>query len=472
MNGNRGPSLRRHLITRLAYPLLTLMLIDAGFSYYFALQFANSAYDYWLLDSARSLAAQVKSVDGRASLNLPKEALEVFEFDVRDRVVYQVAYESGALILGQRGLLITKPAQGAREPSFFETTFEREPVRGVALRATPAGVSEPITIAVAETLHKRQGLAAEILIIVLVPQLLLILSAAMLIWSGVTVGLRSLTQVSNELENKGHRDLTAIPTTGIPEEIRPIIAKVNELFGRLNTALFAQRKFIADAAHQLRTPLAAVKLQAENLERQPAPQAVRDQLGALKRATDRAAHLTQQLLTLARAEPEFNPERHFIDIDLVQVVRDAGERMIPEALNVGVELVLVAPDTPVMIKGDPTLVSELVSNLVDNALRYGLGTETVQLQIDCEPEPCITVEDHGAGIASDEIHRVSERFYRSATQTTEGTGLGLAIVKEIAESHGGSISLESRPQFPGLRVRVAFPLPRDSNASGVAPASG
>jgi len=454
---SRAPSLRRGLLARLAIPLLALIVADAGLSYVFALRFANSAYDHWLIDSARSLAAQVKAEGGQATLRLPREALEVFEWDERDRIVYKVSSVTGELIIGQRSLAVPEPSRELQHPAFFEGEFEREPIRGVVIRAKPSGIREPIVIAVAETLHKRKSLAADILAIVLVPQVLLLLAAALLIWSGITAGLRSLVQVSLDLARKDHRDLSPVPMRDVPQEVQPIIARTNELFGRLEEALHAQRKFIADAAHQLRTPLSALKLQLESLERERLPEEIRGRIASLKNAGGRAIHLAQQLLTLARAEPEFDPQRSFADVDLVSVARDTGERWIPKALEAGVELVLDAPDSPVRLTGDPTLLSELVSNLIDNALRHGRDTRTITVRISGTPRPSLAVEDAGPGIPPQAKDRVFDRFYRADAGSGEGTGLGLAIVKEIVSAHGGTVSIETRPQFAGTRVLAVFP---------------
>ncbi len=452
-----APSLRRRLLARLAIPLLALIAVDAGLSYVFALRFANSAYDYWLLDSARSLAAQVKAEDGQATLRLPKEALEVFEWDDRDRIVYKVSSEGGGLIIGQSSLAVPEPPRELQHPAFFDAEFEGETIRGVAIRARPSGIREPVVIAVAETLHKRTSLAAEILTIVLAPQVLLLLAAALLIWSGITGGLRSLVLVSLDVARRDHRDLSPVPMRDVPQEVQPIIARTNELFGRLAEAMRAQRKFIADAAHQLRTPLSALKLQLETLERERLPEEIRERVASLGQAGGRAIHLAQQLLTLARAEPEFDPQQSFTQVDLVRVTRDAGEQWITKALAAGVELILDAPGSPVGLRGDPTLLSELVSNLIDNALRHGRGTKTVTLRVSGTPQPSLAVEDAGPGIPPQAKDRVFDRFYRADTRSGEGTGLGLAIVKEIVFAHGGTVSIETRPQFAGTRVFAVFP---------------
>ncbi len=449
-------SLRGRLMARLAIPLLGLILIDTGISYVFAYRFTNSAYDHWLLDSARSLAAQIKAEGGQPTLRLPREAIEVFEWDEHDRIVYKVANESGQLIIGEAGLASPEPPKEIQRPVFFDGQFEGAPIRGVVIRARPSGTPEPVLIVVAETLKKRNYLATEIIAIALIPQVLLLLSAALLIWSGVTGGLRSLVQVSNDLARKDHRDLSPVPTGDLPREIRPIIVKTNELFDRLAVAMRAQRTFIADAAHQLRTPLAALKLQVESLAREALAPPLRRRIELLRHASDRTIHLSQQLLTLARAEPGFNLEESFVAVDLTQVARETGERWVVKALDAGIKLELDAPASPVMIAGDPTLLSEVVSNLIDNAIRHAPASPTITIRVCSAPDPALIVEDGGPGIAPAATSHIFERFYRASASANEGTGLGLAIVKEIVIAHGGSVSLETRPQFAGTRLTARF----------------
>lgn len=450
-------SLRGRLLARLAIPLLLLIGVDTGISYLFAYRFANSAYDHWLLDSARSLASQTKVDSGQAILRLPKEAIEVFEWDEHDRIFYKVANEAGELILGHKALAVPEPSRDVQRPTYFDGLFEAVPIRGVVIRASPAGSLEPVVIAVAETLNKRHVLATEILAIALIPQVLLLLSAALLIWSGVTGGLRSLVQVSNALGRKDHLDLSPVPTEGVPREIRPIIVKTNELFERLAIALRAQRKFIADAAHQLRTPLTALRLQVESLEREPLTPALRERMESLRHASDRTIHLAQQLLTLARAEPGFNLGQTFVALDLATVAREAGERWVIKALDAGVALELDAPPRPVMMMGDPTLLSEMVSNLIDNAIRHAAGTATITIRIGSDPAPTLIVEDAGPGIPPEAAGHVFERFYRgSGRAASDGSGLGLAIVREIVQAHGGSVSIDTRPVFTGTRITARF----------------
>ena len=450
-------SLRRHLLLRLLPGVLTLIVLSAVFSYFMALKFANLAYDRWLLDSAKSLATQVKLLQGQATFHLPREAFEIFEWDEIDKTYYSVSSASAGLLAGYRDLPEPDRENAANEPTFFDGQFRGAAVRGVRIHAATGLETEAASITVVETTRKRRTLAEDVLTVVLLPQVVLILLVVWQVSAGVRSGLRSLVDVTQDLEAKGYRDLSPLTVEHVPVELKPIVDRMNELLARLGRAMESQREFVAEAAHQLRTPLAGLKLQSENLLRAPVPEEVRESVLLMKATADRAVHLSNQLLTLARAEPEFNPVQDFASVDLVSVARDAGAQWIPQALANGVDIELDAPEHAVAIQGNVTLLGELVSNLVDNAVRYGAKPGNVKVTVSGDPVPSITVEDDGPGLTPDLARRVFDRFYRMPDAPSTGSGLGLAIVKEIAELHGGTASIESLPTLNGTRVRVEFP---------------
>lgn len=449
-------SLRRHLLWRLLPGVLVLIILGAVVSYFQALNFANNVYDRWLLDSAQSLATQVKQLQGHATFNPPRAAFEIFEWDEIDKTYYSVSSASMGLLAGYRDLPDIAQVTRPDETVFFDAQYRSAPVRGVRILASTGTDTDAVTITVAETTRKRRSLAGEILAVVLLPQIVLIALVSWQVLAGVKNGLHSLDEVAGSLREKGYRDLSPLDIGRTPVELQPIVRRMNELLDRLGQAMRAQRQFIAEAAHQLRTPLAGLKLQSENLLRGSLPESVREQVTQMKFTTDRAVRLSNQLLTLARAEPGFNPARNFHPVDLVAVAREAGAHWIPQALAAGINLELHAPEQAVVINGDATLLGELVSNLVDNAVRYGRQTGNVKVIVADGVCPVIAVEDDGPGLSPDAAQRVFDRFYRSPEVLSSGSGLGLAIVKEIAELHGGEVKLESLPDFAGTRIGIAF----------------
>jgi two-component system sensor histidine kinase TctE len=235
-----------------------------------------------------------------------------------------------------------------------------------------------------------------------------------------------------------------------------LAARINDLLERLSNAMRAQKRFVADAAHQLRTPLAAVLLHAERAERATDPSSEREALGALHRSVERAARVSRQLLALARADPDATAVIEVEPVDLTTLTRQVGEEWIPRALERDVDFGLVAPDRPVMVRGDQRLLSEALSNLIDNALRYGNPGGHVTLIVEAGPPATLSVQDDGPGIAPEERSRIFERFYRVQEANGEGCGLGLSIVEQIARLHQASVTVTSGPDDRGSRFTVTF----------------
>ena len=294
----------------------------------------------------------------------------------------------------------------------------------------------------------------------MVPQGILVILAALAVWLGVGLGLRALTSVRTEIENRSHVDLSPIRETNTPYEVRPLVRAMNDLLSRLSAALAAQQRFIADAAHQLRTPVAALKTQAELAVRQVRDGEAQATLQQLHTAADHAARLVNQLLTLARAEPGSHRSVMREHVNLAALARETTGEWVPRSLNRRIDLGFDDTSTDATISADPFLVRELLNNLIDNAINYtpAGGHITVRVTTD-DDKPSLEVEDNGSGIPEDERVRVFERFYRSAGGSPEGCGLGLAIVREIAQGHGATASILSGANHRGTRVVIEFPSP-------------
>lgn len=293
----------------------------------------------------------------------------------------------------------------------------------------------------------------------LLSQLVLLLVFAWVLISGIRSGLRSVNRLSAEIGQRSIDDLQPLETAVLSSEIAPLISHINDLLSRLDDAVQAQRRFVGHAAHQLRTPLAGLKLECELMLAGDLPADVRERAERIKSVNDRMIRLGQQLLVLARADSSTRPQDSFVRADLNEWVRSTAAEWVPRTRNAGVALELTAADVPVWVDIDPLLMEELLSNLIDNALRYGTGASAIRLQVGNNP-PSLTVEDDGPGMPPDEAERVFEAFYRAPGSMAGGSGLGLAIVREIARAHGGWWNLISRPTFAGTRITVVFPGPR------------
>ncbi len=466
----QGPvSLRAGLLLRLGVVLVLLLALDGLASYLTALHFANLVYDRWLIDSTRSLALAVRVEGGQIRFDLPRVALEIFQFDEVDKTYFKVSSASRGLIGGDASLPdLAPPAVGDLRLSFG--SVHGNPVRIVSTLIAPTVTGDPVMLSVAETLVKRSMLTREILIGMAAPQIALLGIALLLGRIVVNHGLKPLTDVAAQIEARGQSNLSPVPQSDLPREARVLVARINELLERLSNAMRAQKRFVADAAHQLRTPLAAVLLHAERAERAPDISSERDALRALHRNVERAARVSQQLLALARTDPEAVAAIELKPVDLTALTRQVGEEWIPRALERDVDFGLAVPDHPVLVRGDERLLSEVLSNLIDNALRYGNKGGHVTLIVEGGPEPKLSVQDDGPGIPPEERALIFERFYRVEHGNGDGCGLGLSIVEEIARLHHATVEVTSGANDRGSRFSVVF-KPSGSPAAGAVPAA-
>jgi two-component system sensor histidine kinase TctE len=335
-------------------------------------------------------------------------------------------------------------------------------VRGSAMRLVSTRLFEPdahdvATVQVGETLKKRATLFREILLAMAAPQVALIAIALLAGWLVVERGLKPLTGLAAAIEARGRDNLTPVSVLGLPKEARVLASKINDLLVRLERSLAAQRRFVADAAHQLRTPLAAVLLHTERAERSNDRESVQAALRGLHAGVARATRLSQQLLALARAEPGAGAPHRMAPVDLVGLARDVGEEWIPRALERRIDFGFVAPEGPVVVSGNVGLLGELMSNLIDNALRYCGPASRVTLSVAAVPLPSLAVEDDGPGVPEAERERIFERFYRVAGSEADGCGLGLSIVREIATLHRAVARVGGGSSGRGARFTVEFP---------------
>ena len=276
---------------------------------------------------------------------------------------------------------------------------------------------------------------------------------------GVHSSMRAVNQLSEEIAQRSGDDLAPLAVDALPRELDLLVRHTNDLLVRMNETFAAQRRFVGHAAHQLRTPLAGLKLESELMLAKDLPDDVRVRAQRIKNVTDRMIRMGQQLLLLARVDPDARPQDNFVRIDLCEWVRTSGAEWLARARSAQVDLQLDAPEEAVWIEGDPVLLDELLGNLIDNALRYAEHATQIRLQVTSTP-PTLAVEDNGCGILPEEQGKVFEAFYRSAQAIEGGSGLGLAIVREIARAHGAWWNVLSRPSFEGARMTVVFPGPR------------
>ncbi len=451
----RRPSLRNDLLLRLLLPMCAVLLVSGVLSYVLAMGFSRASYDRSLLGAASDVARQLKIENNVANIELPRAAIEILEWDGEDRVHYQVASRRFGTIAGERDLPL--PAQGERRdlPTFYDARLRGDIVRAVSFPVQGLPTDDQLTVRVAETRFRHEAMTEDIVLAVLAPQLLLIAFSVLAIWGGIRAGLAPLERLARAVDARARDDPTQLPVDEVPREAKPLIDAFNGLLGRLGAVLEAQQRFIADAAHQLRTPLAALKVQLERALRERDPELHEQALQQIVESVERSARLSNQLLLLARAEPGVACQ--FAPIDLRQLAFETGSRWVPRALQAGRDFGFAGAETPVLVEGDGLLLGELINNLLDNALRY--GGPLITLRVDAGAEPALAVEDNGRGIPVQERDKVFERFHRVPGSGGDGSGLGLAIVREIAQSHGAKVILDS-PEGGGTRVLLRFPPAR------------
>ena len=440
-------SLRAHLLRMLLPPIAALLALGAVVAYYPSSEPTTEAYDQALIDIGIALGAHIRVSPGEYRFDLPAAVEQVLRTDRYDVIFYRVLSPSGLHVAGDP----TLPAPPADVPG-HNAVFNGQKVRVVSVDS-PCGGST-CTVLVAETTNKRARAAREFLLTSMLPGILIALATLVIVWFGVKRGLWPLARLSDELKARSPRDLRPIDVAAAPEETRSLVTALNGLLEEVAYAAQNQQRFVANAAHQLRTPLAGLQTHTELALAQPLPQSCRVHLEQVHQATIRTARLANQLLALARAEP--GGRRGASQLNLRTLVEGEADAWVHHALARDVDLGFELDAAPV--KGDALLLREALTNLVHNAIEYAHRGGHVTVRTGRrEGAPFAEVEDDGPGIAPQERERVLERFYRVPGTPGTGSGLGLAIVREIAAGHGARMDLAEGAGARGLRVALTFP---------------
>jgi two-component system sensor histidine kinase TctE len=447
----RATSVKRRLLSLLLVPLTFLLGFGMLVDYVVGTKPIPLAYDQALVNTAVGIAAHVRVDGGNVSAKLSAQEEALLRSDRYDKIYYLVSGPDGAYIAGDRGLPDAGPL---RNPSYRNVSFRDEPVRVASYHTqTAAG---RVTISVAETQHKRERARRRLLASLFLTDVVQLVGTLLLVWIGVRYGLRPLTALRDEIAARSARDLAALDEAPVPAEVRPLVFALNRLFATVREAADAQQQFLANAAHQLRTPLGGIQAQLELLARDPAAAPLRERVLALHEGSRRAAHTANQLLALARAEPSSIVAGDIRPVDLRTLVADAVAAQLDRALIAHIDLGAEAES--VRVAGSDWLLRELLANLLDNALAYTPAGGHVTLRCGRDGSGAfLEVEDDGPGIPQAERARVLERFYRARGSPGNGCGLGLAIVDEIARLHGADLAITEGAGGHGTRVRLRFP---------------
>lgn len=451
-------SLRRQLLVWLLAPQLVLWLMGGALAYRVALTYTEKTIDQSLTLSVRALARQVKPLGSGLLVDFPRAAQDVLEQDPNDRLSYMVSSPPGSFLLGN-SRLPEPPANlhvPANEPVLYDLVLDGKPMRVASI---DVGFGDGLTpqrlrVQVAKGLAVQQRIARELVRDVLFPLLLLGAVLSFLVYAGIRRGLAPLQRLEAQLAYRAATSLSPIELTQAPAEVHSLAYALNQLLTTLRRSLSQEKRFLNDAAHQLRTPLAGLISQTELAMQETDPQALKLRLEKVHTGAQRSAHLVHQLLALARTEAEVA----LLPLDIALLAREVAREWTPRAVAAGVDLGYEGEDT-LTIPGDTLLLREVLNNLIDNALRYAGRNATVTLRTRVQEGHCLLeVEDNGPGLPAEALAYVFERFWR-ASELPGGCGLGLSIVAEIAQRHRGTASAQA-VLAQGLRIQLRLPLTR------------
>lgn len=445
------------------------MLISGGLSYYGAQYYANQVYDRVLVDTLNGIASRLLVRDGRVIFDFPEAAQKIFEWDVDDAAYFRIDSRKRGHIAGQTDLEAANFPSAAPGPGhrLWNSNYRQRRIRAATKIVQLPGIEDDIRVVVAETTNSREIVTREIFLTVLTPQAVLIFLAVLIVWQTMRRAIEPISAAARDLEQRTQHTEELLDDSRIPQEIRPLTAALNSLLDRLHQTLALQRQFVADAAHQLRTPLTALKLHLENALIAQRIEDIRPMLEQIRIATDRATRLTQQLLTLAESEEQLLRGQRD-QFDLALLLREIRDLWQPKAAqrNITLSLDLEADRPDHLLTSHRDLLTQVLDNLIDNALRYCPQGSEVRIveQHSRDGQIRILVEDNGPGIAASEREHVIRRFYRgdqspnSSAQTPTGSGLGLAIAHEIMTRLGGALTINEAAQGNGTQVTLSLPL--------------
>lgn len=457
-------------------PLLLLWPISLALTWLVAQGLANKPFDRALVHNVHALAQQVKlGPDKTVEFNLPQPASELLRADETDLVYYQVRGSLNEHLSGERDLPLPQP----NEPkgSSYEVHIRDDEMRGLEVRVAYTWIrldaegKRPALVQVAETREKRSVLAAEIIKGVMLPQFALLPLAVLLVWLALVRGIKPLSQLEERIRARKSDDLSPLDDKAVPMEVAPLVVSVNDLLERLKDSIVTQKRFLADAAHQLKTPLAGLRMQADLAQRSGSSEDdLKKSLKQIGRASVQATHTVNQLLSLARAEGGGHhlPQQR---CDMAALSSEVLQDCLPRAMDKGIDLGYEGVEPGAnggQVQGNLTLLKEMLRNLVENAIHYTPSTPerqgviTVRVLVDPYSKVLVLqVEDNGPGIAPHERELVFQPFFRALGTNVDGSGLGLPIVKEIAKQHGATVSIDaasSSASMPGACFTVRFGL--------------
>lgn len=452
-------AIRKQLLF-LFVPLLGCVAIASTvLSFYLVQNFSEEYFDWDLVNSADSVVGRMRVQGERVVVDLPASAQAILKKDGSDKFYFSVIDEARGVIAGDK--ILPPPATELEEdkPKVRTGVIAGKTVRIVDVKVpVPSESKKSVIVQVAETMNARRQFQKKMLLSVAVPQLIAMILGLSAVWYGVVKILNPLKDLQAQLAKRSQADLSPLAGESAPEEVYPLVKAINSLFERSTEELKAQQRFVASAAHQLRTPLAGLKTYSSIGSEMTEANELKHVVLELDQGIDRASRMVNQLLALARSdigEPAKMASASQLDLNFL--VSDVVSELVDQSIRKGLKLTFEGSDSPVLMTGEQTGLRHLVSNLIENAISYTPQEGSITVRVKGGDKISLSVIDTGPGIPSQEQDKVFERFYRILGTGGNGSGLGLAIVKEVANAHHAKVSIKSgKPEFLGTEITVEF----------------
>ena len=445
--------------------MVVIILIDSSFLFYQGDKLRQETFDKDLADTAKTLAVIFKKSSAKEIRDIDRNTISLLLSEPHDEMFYSIRDNKGQFIFGNPKVAYQEPDSEDRADKDFLNVFFDE-IDGKSVRVLSIPIEHTIQnktatfhIQVAETRNQRKEIQRQIIFWIVIPQLILLISAMILVRFAVTKGLSPILFLNEKISSLSYKNLTPIDLQGVPKEVDRLVGSLNKLMQELNLSIQSQNRFVSDAAHQLRTPLAGILAQIElALDTKNAAE-IQKRLENINESSKRLIHIINQLLTLSKSQSPALQHTELEPLDLVAFTKQVTSIMLPAADLKHIDLGYEGSEEVLNIMADEGRLYDLIHNLIDNAIKYTADHGKVTLAVDLKDNKVrLVVEDNGIGIPKEDQTMIYERFYRGDNVNAAGAGVGLAIVKEIADIHNARIEIDSRQDKEGTRFYVYFDL--------------
>jgi len=460
-------STQKLIIQWILIPMMMIIILDSTFLFYQGDTLRRETFDRDLAETAKGLGLIFKKSSEKKLHDIDEYSISLLLNEPHDKMFYSIRDDQGHFLFGNPDVIYQKADDlDPADPDDFNVYFGKIKNESVRIVSIPVEhsinkVKKQFFIQVAETRNQRTEIQRQIIFWIVIPQLILLISALILVRFAVKRGLSPILYLNEKIIARSYKDLKPIDIQNVPLEVDRLVSSLNNLMSELDNAIKSENRFVNDAAHQLRTPLAGILAQIQLAQESKDVEEIKGRLEQISQSSKRLIHIINQLLSLSKTQPEAMHASQFIELDLAVLVKKTMEDLFPLADLKKIDLGYEGFNANAFIMGNEQKLYDLIHNLIDNAIKYTphLGEVNVSIK-STDNKICLIVEDTGKGIPKEDQPNIFKRFYRgdNVTQSGEdaGAGIGLAIVKEIANMHGATIEIDSRNEKPGTRFYVYF----------------